>query len=253
VRILFIGDIIGKPGRKAVRDLVPSLRLEYQIDMVVANGENAAAGFGITADTAQDIFRNGVDVITTGGHVWDKREVIPYLDADDRVLRPLNYPPGVPGRGYTSLGDVTVINLMGRVFMGSLDCPFRAMDSILKSVRSLMVVVDFHAEATSEKAALGWYLDGRVGVVVGTHTHVATADQRILPNGTAYVTDLGMVGPINSVIGSDPDDALIRFLYQTPKRLGIATGPTRFNSVLVDLDNETGLATGIQRVDRVVE
>ena len=254
MRILLIGDIIGKPGRNAVRALVPGLRREHELDLVVANGENAAAGFGITAETAQELFESGVDVITTGGHVWDKKEVIPYLDEDDRILRPLNYPPGVPGHGHKRLGDMLVVNLMGRVFIGSLDCPFRMMDGLLKGISGPpLVVVDFHAEATSEKEALGWYLDGRVSAVVGTHTHVATADQRILPKGTAYVTDLGMVGPINSIIGNDPEDVLVRFLYQTPKRLGVATGPVRFNSVLVDLDNETGLAKGIQRVDRVTE
>lgn len=254
MRILFIGDIIGKPGRRAVHALVPGLRREYTIDLVVANGENAAGGFGITAETAGELFESGVDVITTGGHVWDKREVEPYLDQEERLLRPLNYPPGVPGRGSTRLGKVMVVNLMGRVFIGTLDCPFRAMDSFLTGVPApSVIVVDFHAEATSEKEALGWYLDGRVSAVVGTHTHVATADARILPKGTAYVTDLGMVGPINSVIGSDPQDVLARFLYQTPRRLGVAGGPLRFNSVLVDVDDSTTRAKEISRVDRTLE
>lgn len=254
MRILFIGDIVGKPGRRAVHALVPGLRIEHNVGLVVANGENAAGGFGITAETAQEILASGVDVITTGGHVWDRKEAASCLDEEDRILRPLNYPPGVPGRGCLRFGDVMVVNLMGRVFMGALDCPFRSMDTLLEGFpRPSVVVVDFHAEATSEKQALGWYLDGRVSAVVGTHTHVATADPRILPRGTAYVTDLGMVGPINSVIGNDPHDVLDRFLYQTPNRLGVPGGPVRFNSVLVDVEDETGRAIGIERVDKVME
>ena len=255
MRILFIGDIIGKPGRKAVQQLLPGLRREYDVGLVVANGENAAGGFGITLETAQEILRSGVDVITSGGHIWDQKEIIPHLDEGLPVLRPLNYPPGVPGVGSQQVGDVLVVNAMGRVFVGTIDCPFRAMDSLLGSLdpRPPVVVVDFHAEATSEKEALGWYLDGRVSAVVGTHTHVATADARLLPKGTAYVTDLGMVGPINSIIGSAPEDVLPRFLYQTPTRLNVPGGPTRFNSVLVDVDSESGRATSIQRVDRTTE
>lgn len=254
MRILFIGDIVGKPGRRAVQVLLPGLRRQYTIDLVVANGENAAGGFGITPDTAEELFESGVDVITTGGHVWDKKEVEPYLEKEGRVLRPLNYPPGVPGQGYYPMGNVTVVNLMGRVFIGTLDCPFRTMDTLLSALPgSSMIVVDFHAEATSEKEALGWYLDGRVSAVVGTHTHVPTADPRILPKGTAYVTDLGMVGPLHSVIGNDPEDVLARFLYQTPRRLGVPAGPVRFNSVLVEVDEKTHLAQNIQRVDRITE
>ncbi len=249
-----MGDVIGKPGRKAVQALLPGLRREYGIHLAVANGENAAGGFGITPETAQDLFDSGVDVITTGGHIWDKREIEPYLDGEAKVLRPMNYPPGVPGKGHVQAGAVTVVNLMGRVFIGTLDCPFRTMDAFLSTLAApSIIVVDFHAEATSEKEALGWYLDGRVSVVVGTHTHVATADPRVLPKGTAYVTDLGMVGPINSVIGNEPDDVLARFLYQMPRRLGVAAGPVRFNSVLVDVDEKTRHARSIQRVDRVVD
>ena len=255
MRILLIGDIVGKPGRSAVQRLLPGLRREYKLDLVVANGENAAAGFGITEDTAQDLLGSGVDVITSGGHIWDRKEVIPHLDGPLPILRPLNYPPGVPGNGYHQIGDVLVVNVMGRVFVKELDCPFRAMDFLLDQFDRPppVVVVDFHAEATSEKEALGWYLDGRVSVVVGTHTHVPTADARILPKGTAYVTDLGKVGPINSIIGNTPDDVLERFLYQTPNRLGVPGGPVSFNSVLVEVDQESGRATGIQRVDRTVE
>jgi metallophosphoesterase (TIGR00282 family) len=255
MHILFIGDIIGKPGRKAVQRLLSGLRREYDVDFVVANGENAAGGFGITLETAQDILRSGVDVITSGGHIWDQKEMIPHLDEGLPILRPLNYPPGVPGVGYQQVDDVGVVNVMGRVFVGTFDCPFRSMDSLLENLdpRPPVVVVDFHAEATSEKEALGWYLDGRVSVVVGTHTHVATADARILPKGTAYVTDLGMVGPINSIIGNTPEDVLPRFLYQTPTRLGVARGPVRFNSVLVEVDSVSGRAVSIQRVDRITD
>ena len=255
MHILFIGDIIGSPGRKAVQRLLPDLRREYAIDLVVANGENTAGGFGLTIETAQELFRDGVAVITSGGHIWDKKEIIPYLEEDVPILRPLNYPSGVPGCGYRKVGDVLVVNLMGRVFMGALDCPFRTMDALLDGPGETppVIVVDFHAEATSEKEALGWYLDGRVSAVVGTHTHVATADARILPKGTAYVTDLGMVGPINSIIGNAPEDVLPRFLYQTPTRLGIARGPVRFNSVLVEVDVESGQAKSIQRIDRTTE
>ena len=255
MRVLLIGDIVGKPGRRVVDVLVPTLRDEYGIDLVIANGENAAGGFGITPATAQEIFSSGVDVITTGDHVWDKNEAISYLDAEPKVLRPLNFPPGVPGGGHYTYKNVQIVNLMGRVFMrNDLDCPFRAMDTLLEnSPRSLVTIVDFHAEATSEKQALGWYLDGRVSAVVGTHTHVATADHRILPSGTAYVSDLGMAGPYNSVIGDDPEDVLFRFLRQMPKRLNVADGPVRLNSVLIEIDDSSGLATSIQRLDRVIE
>ena len=253
MRILLIGDVIGKPGRSAVQRLLPGLRREYDIDFVVANGENAAAGFGITPDTAQELLRSGVDVITSGGHIWDRKEMIPHLNDDIPVLRPINYPPGVPGVGYRREGQVLVVNAMGRVFVGTIDCPFRAMDSLLDSLeqRPPVILLDFHAEATSEKAALAWYLDGRVGVVAGTHTHVATADARLLPKGTAFVSDLGMVGAVNSIIGAEPEDVLARFLTQTPRRLSVARGgPIRFNSVMVDIDASTGVATGIERVDR---
>lgn len=221
--------------------------------MVVANGENAAGGIGITPDTARELLSYGIDVITSGNHVWDKKEIIPYLDGDQPILRPLNYPPGVPGRGHITMGDILVVNVIGRVFMGTYDCPFRAMDRLLDEIgdRVAAIIVDIHAEATSEKAALAWYLDGRVSVVAGTHTHVATADARILPNGTAFVSDLGMVGPIDSVIGVKPQEVLQRFLTQTPHRLTVQrAGPLIFNSMLVDIDESTGKATRIERVDR---
>ncbi|PKB67326.1 MAG: metallophosphoesterase [SAR202 cluster bacterium Io17-Chloro-G3] len=255
MRILFIGDVIGDPGRKALFALLPGVQREYSVDVIVANGENAAGGFGITLDTAQEILDSGVNVITSGGHIWDRKEIIPYLDGELPILRPLNYPSGVPGRGHWVRNNLLVANAMGRVFVGTIDCPFRAMDALLDSLdpKPSVIALDFHAEATSEKEALAWYLDGRVSVVVGTHTHVPTADTRILPKGTAYVTDLGKVGPVHSIIGNTPEDVLQRFLYQTPNRLGIPRGPVSFNSVLVDVDESTGKANSIERVDRTVE
>lgn len=246
-----IGDVVGRPGRRAVRALLPRLRGEHSIDLVVANGENAAGGFGLTRETAQELLDCGVDVITSGNHIWDRREIVPHLDSDLPILRPVNYPEGVTGRGYLALGEAVVVNAMGRVFMAPLMCPFRAMDALLEELaesKPEVVIVDFHAEATSEKQALGWYLDGRVGAVLGTHTHVATTDARILPKGTAFVTDVGMVGPWDSVIGNEPRSVLERFLKQIPKRLAVPGGPLIFNSVLVEFDDQ-GRALSIQRLD----
>ncbi len=255
MRILMIGDIIGKPGRQAVRELVPSLRREFTIDLVIANGENTAGGFGITAETAYELLENGVDVLTSGNHIWDQKEIIPYLDEGLPLIRPANY-PDAPGRGFLTHGDVMVINLMGRVFMPALDCPFRTADRLLREVKAELsppvIIVDFHAEATSEKQALGWYLDGRVSAVLGTHTHVGTVDTRILPKGTAYVSDVGMTGPVDSVIGSDTGIALDRFLTGMPQRLTVAAGPSRMNSVLIDVDPRSGRALAIERLDRMV-
>jgi len=255
LRVLMIGDVIGRPGRRAVEALLPGLRDEYGIDLVVANGENAAAGFGLTFDTAQELFDCGVDVITSGNHIWDQKEIIPHLDTELPILRPLNYPSTVPGKGYVNVKGAIVVSLIGRVFVGNYDCPFRAMDALLEELveSSRVILVDFHAEATSEKAAMGWYLDGRVSAVVGTHTHVGTVDTSLLLQGTAYVSDLGMVGPSHSVIGSTIEDAMERFLNQTPHRLTVATGAVKFGSVMVDIDEGTGRATQITRVDREVK
>ena len=256
MRILMIGDVIGKPGREAVRAVLPGLKREKSIDFVICNGENTAGGFGITADTASELLESGVDVLTSGNHIWDKKEIIPFLDEGLPLIRPANY-PDAPGRGYLHHGGVTVVNLMGRVFMTSLDCPFRTADALLKQWQEegerKVIIVDFHAEATSEKQALGWYLDGRVSGVLGTHTHVGTVDARILPKGTAYLTDVGMTGPLDSVIGSDKDAVLERFLTSLPHRLPVATGPCVLNAVLVDVDEETGKALSIERVDRTVD
>ena len=256
MRILMIGDVIGKPGREAIKTLVLGLRREFEIDLVIANGENTAGGFGITPETAQELMEGDVDVITCGNHVWKQKEIIPYINDEWPLIRPANYPPGTPGRGHIRLGDTLVVNLMGRVFMNTLDCPFRAADQILEEVNGInppkVILVDFHAEATSEKQAMGWYLDGRVSAVVGTHTHVATADARVLPKGTAYVTDVGMTGPYNSVIGSDVRGVLEGFMTQMPKRLTVADGPVLLNSVMVDVDEGAGRATSIQRIDRMM-
>ena len=256
MRVLMIGDVIGEPGRKAVNSVVPDLRREYGIDLVIANGENSAGGFGITPDTAQELMDAQVDVITSGNHIWKQKEILPYIQEEWPLIRPANYPPDTPGRGYIRLGRAAVINLMGRVFMSPLDCPFRTADRVLKELNGVnppkVIIVDFHAEATSEKQAMGWYLDGRVSAVLGTHTHVATADTRILPKDTGYVTDVGMTGPYNSVIGSDVRPVLEGFLTQMPKRLTVARGPVILNSILVDLDEDNGTATKIQRIDRMV-
>ncbi|PZC47759.1 MAG: hypothetical protein C1O27_000644 [Chloroflexi bacterium] len=253
MRILLIGDVVGKPGRRAVKALLPGLRREYNMDLVVANGENLAAGFGLTRDTMEEMLDAGVDVVTAGNHVWDNKEIIPHMNEEIPLIRPLNFPPGTPGRGTIGAKGALIVNLMGRVFMGTLDDPFRAMEEVLAETRAKIILVDFHGEATSEKNALGWYLDGRVSALVGTHTHVATADARILPKGTAMCTDAGMTGPINSIIGSEPEDVLARFTTQMPRRLRIAEGPVQFNSVLVDVDDTTGMAREIFRIDRNME
>lgn len=255
MRILAIGDIIGKPGRKAVKEILPGLCDEYNIDLVVGNGENAAGGVGLTPNTAEELFDSGIDVITTGNHIWAYNEIIPYLDSELAILRPLNYPPMNPGRGYLLKNNVLIINLVGRVFMGHVDCPFRAMDQLLAEFehKSIPIIVDFHAEATSEKVAMGRYLDGRVSAVLGTHTHVGTTDAHILPGGTAYVTDIGMVGPIDSVIGDDPDSVINRFLTQIPSRLSVGKGKVSFDAILVEVDEKTGKAVDIKRIKKVVD
>ncbi len=253
MNLLMIGDVMGKPGRRAVATLVPELRRELELDMVIANGENAAAGRGLTESTAQELFDAGVDVITSGNHIWNQKEIIPTLDQEAPILRPLNYPPGAPGRGVLTQMGVTVINLQGRTFMTDIDCPFRAVDAALDDLPDdALIVVDMHAEATSEKQAMARYLDGRVAAVVGTHTHVPTADARVLPGGTAAVTDLGMTGPQESIIGNEIDAVIQRFLTGRPTRLPVAErSPTvQFNAVLVELDEATRRARKIERVDR---
>ena len=262
VRILMIGDLIGSPGRKAVEHVLPELRDERGIDFVTANGENVAGGMGLTPSTAEAMFASGVDVITSGNHIWDKREIYPYLDANDRVLRPHNYGThGVPGRGWGvyHAGDgteVAVINLQGRTYMQQIENPFTDADTLLDGSSEPLPrvrIVDFHCELTSEKNALGLHLDGRVSAVVGTHTHVVTGDERILPGGTAYQTDLGMTGPVWSVIGFDPATVLPRFINALPTRFAVGDGPVVFNAAQIDIDPATGRALAIERIQRLVE
>jgi len=254
VKILIIGDIIGKPGRAAVKKLLPGLHHEYGVDLVVGNGENAAGGLGLTPSTAQELFDSGIDAITSGNHIWVHKELLPYLDGNFPLLRPLNYPPACPGRGYWFRDNVLVVNLMGRTFIGNFDCPFRAMDKLLAEFKDKtnVIIVDFHAEATSEKVAMGWYLDGRVSAVLGTHTHVGTIDARILPRGTAYVTDIGMVGPMDSIIGDDANNVINRFLSQIPGRLSVGKGIVDFNAILIEVNEDTGKAVDIKRIRKTV-
>jgi metallophosphoesterase (TIGR00282 family) len=253
VKILFIGDIFGSPGRRVVADHVEDIVKSNQIDLAIANAENAAGGFGITPAIAEDLFALGLDVLTSGNHVWDKRELYDYLNRQPRLLRPANYPEG-PGHGVVTVRarngvECSVINLQGRTYMPSTDCPFRKADCLLSQIDPAVKVkfVDFHAEVTSEKMAMGWYLDGRVSAVVGTHTHVPTADTRILPGGTAYQTDCGMTGPYRSVIGVDTDTILQRFLSGLPVRMEAAKHGVELHSVIVDVDEETGKARAVRR------
>jgi 2',3'-cyclic-nucleotide 2'-phosphodiesterase len=255
LKILFVADVVGQPGREAVKALLPRLKKELETDLVILNGENSAGGFGITAKLVNELRGYGADVITTGNHVFAQKEFVGELPNLDLVLRPANYPPTAPGKGScvaeAAGHKVLVMNLIGRIFLDSLDDPFRAADAILDANRDVKVVFcDMHAEATSEKTAMGWYLDGRASAVVGTHTHIPTADARVLPGGTAYVTDVGMVGPRDGCIGMDKDVVIQRFLTGVPNRFVVASGPVTFNSVLVTINASTGLATSIQRVDR---
>lgn len=256
MRLVFLGDVVGRPGRRAVAVALRRLYATDPYDFVVANAENAARGKGITPKAAEELRDAGVDVLTTGNHVWQHREVLPYLRENPRLLRPINYAPGVPGRGWTVRPTragvpVGVVNVIGRVFMGPADCPFRTADAVLAEVGSQarVVLVDMHAEATSEKVAMGRHLDGRVSVVVGTHTHVQTADETILPQGTAYVTDVGMCGPEDSVLGMRSGPVINRFLDQLPVRFEVAEhGPVLIQGLLVEVDDATGRATAVRRL-----
>jgi metallophosphoesterase (TIGR00282 family) len=255
MNILFIGDIVGRPGRELIRKGLRGLVEQYDVDLVIANAENAANGFGVTKEIGDTLLEWGVDVMTSGNHIWDKKEAIDYIATEPRLLRPANYPVGVPGRGsyVAQTGDgraVGVINAMGRVFMLNIDDPFRGVLKEIEAIRhrTRVIVVDFHAEATSEKVAMGWYLDGKVTAVFGTHTHVQTADERILPNGTAYLTDVGMTGPHDSIIGMERDPSLARFLNAMPAKFEPATGNARLNGVVVEADDKTGRATRVTRI-----
>jgi len=260
MRILFIGDIVGRPGRELVRQGLGGLVDHHGIDLVIANAENAAAGFGITREIGEQLLDWGVDVLTSGNHIWDKKEALDYIGTESRLLRPANYPAGAPGNGSylarTKEGQtVGVINVMGRVFMPLLDDPFAIVLKEIEALKSRarIIFVDFHGEATSEKIAMGWHLDGRVTAVVGTHTHVQTADERILPKGTAYLTDVGMTGPHDSVIGVDIQAALGKFINGLPARFDTATDNPRLNAVIIDADEQTGRATNIERLSYGLE
>lgn len=255
MRILFIGDVVGEPGRRAVKEIVPKIKKREGVEFVIANGENAAGGSGITPALADELFGYGVDVITTGDHIWKRKEILERIESDRRILRPANYPREAPGSGSTIVKsgsdiDVGVINLIGRVFMQALECPFRvAKEEIARlKTKTNIIIVDIHAEATSEKIALGWYLDGEVSAVVGTHTHIQTADEKILPNGTAFITDAGMTGPYDSVIGRRKEEILTRFITQMPVKFEMAEGDIQLHGVILDIDEKTGRANSIKRV-----
>ena len=260
MKILFIGDIFGKPGRDMAQRAIPALTAQHGIDLVIANVENSAAGFGVTGDIAETILKFGVDVMTSGNHIWDKKEVLDYIPRQPKLLRPANFPAGVPGRGtwigQTRTGEpVAVINVMGRVFMAPLDDPFAVVLREIEAVRgkARVIIVDFHAEATSEKAAMGWHLDGRVTAIFGTHTHVQTADERLLPKGTAYLTDVGMTGPHDSIIGVAVEAALGRFVNGMPTKFEAAAGPARFNGIIITADPASGKALAIERLNLSVQ
>jgi 2',3'-cyclic-nucleotide 2'-phosphodiesterase len=255
MKILFIGDIVGKPGRRAVSELLPKLIGDHQIDLVIANCENAAAGFGVTRDIVEELYDNHIDVLTSGNHIWDKKEIMEFIGDYETLLRPANYPAKVPGKGSVVVpiasGEyVGVLNLAGRIFMQPIDCPFvKAKEEVAElRKRTKVIIVDIHAEATSEKKALGWYLDGEVSAVLGTHTHVQTADDEILPQGTAYLSDVGMTGPFDSVIGVKKETVIERFLTMTPNKFDTAKGDIRLQAVLLDIDSATGKANSLERI-----
>lgn len=255
MRLLMIGDIVGRPGRRAVKKNLPELVGGKMVDLVIANGENAAGGNGITRDIALELFSCGVDVITMGNHVWNQKDAHTYIEKEHRIVRPGNYPPGTPGRGagtyVTKKGiEVGVINISGRVFMQELDCPFRVGDQLVARLKEKadIILIDFHAEASSEKIAMGWYMDGRVSAVCGTHTHVQTADERVLPGGTAFISDVGMTGPLDSVIGVKKELVIERFITQMPRRFEVAEGLYQFNAVLIEVDELTSRAVSIERI-----
>lgn len=255
MKVLFIGDIVGTVGRTAVKALLPALVTRFKIDLVVANGENSAGGFGITEKVASEIFGFGVHIITSGNHIWDKKDSVPYIAKENRIVRPVNYPPGVPGYGsvvHTLPGGTkaAVVNISGRVFMTAIDCPFRVGLSEIERLRkeTNCIIVDFHAEATSEKIAFGYYIDGKVSAVIGTHTHVQTADEKILQGGTAYLTDVGMTGPSFSVIGIEKEQIIERFLLQMPRKFETAKGSAILSAALIEIDPATGKSISIQRL-----
>lgn len=258
MKVLFIGDIVGNPGRKIVNKNLQSIRREYNIDICVANGENSAGGNGITYYIANELYNAGIDVITLGNHTWSKKEIMSFIDNEARIVRPANYPEGVPGKGSTIITiknkTIGIINIIGRVYMDNADCPFKVVEKEIDYLKSFtnVIFVDFHAEATSEKNAMGWFLNGKASCMVGTHTHVQTADERILYNGTAYITDVGMTGPSDGVIGIDRSIIVQKFLTSMPARYEVAKGKVQFNAVVVDIDESTGKANSIKRINKVI-
>ncbi len=256
MNVLFVGDIVGKPGRKCIRDMLAKIKSNYDVHVVVANGENAAGGVGLTRKVFDELLNAGVDIITSGNHIWDKKEVFDFIGSEKQLLRPLNYPKKItPGRGWgvftTPLGSLGIINVSGTVFMPGLDCPFTGVEEALQEVNkeAKMILVDFHAETTSEKIAMGWFLDGRVSAVLGTHTHVQTADERILPGGTAYITDVGMTGALDGIIGVKKEIVLEKFISKMPARFEVETKePYQFNGVIVSIDPKSGRALSIERI-----
>ncbi len=256
MKILFIGDIYGSPGRRAAKEMIATMKKDYAFDYCIANGENAAAGAGITSVIAQELYKYGVDAITLGNHAWSKREVLNFIDSDRKIVRPANYPSDIPGNGSVIIdGKVGVINLLGRVYMDYLDCPFRAAEKELEYLKKhvKVIIIDMHAEATSEKAALAWYLDGRVSSVLGTHTHVQTADEKILSFGTSFITDVGMTGPYEGILGVDRDIIIEKFLKRMPVKFEVATGSVQFNAVILEIDEKTGRTLEIIRISKVFE
>ncbi len=255
MKIFFIGDIIGKPGRYYIKEKLPEFLKEHEIDCCLANAENCSGGFGLTRESSEELFRSGVNVLTSGNHIWDRKVIMSFIDKETRLLRPLNYPPGTPGKGdlIFEAGNgvpIGVVNLQGRVFMAPIDCPFRAVESNLDRIKreARIVLVDFHAEATAEKIAMGWFLAGKVTGVVGTHTHVQTADERVLEGGTAYITDVGMTGSISGVIGMRKQEAIQKLVTQLPKRFTPDTGDVKMMGVVLDVDENTGKAISITRI-----
>lgn len=259
MKLLFIGDVVGNPGRKILKKILPSLAMETKADFCVANGENAAAGIGITQSVANELYKYGIDLITLGNHAWAKKDTFGFIDNNAKIIRPANFPEGVPGKGTALIKknglDIGILNLQGRVFMENIDCPFKKAVREIEYLGSFtrIIIVDFHAEATSEKCAMGWYLDGKASCVIGTHTHVQTADERILPKGTAFITDVGMTGPSNGIIGMDREKILRRFLTGLPQRFEVASGNVQINAVAVEIDENTGISRDITRIRRLYE
>ncbi|NLD50694.1 MAG: TIGR00282 family metallophosphoesterase [Clostridiaceae bacterium] len=259
MNVLFIGDIVGNPGRKAAKEMIQKLKKEMNIDFCIANGENSAGGSGITYVVAQELYKCGIHAITLGNHTWSKREITNFIDSDTRIVRPANYPAELPGKGSAIINGekakIGVVNLLGRVYMDSVDCPFKAAEREIEHLKSFVkvVLVDMHAEATSEKSAMAWHLDGRVSCVLGTHTHVQTADERILPCGTAYISDVGMTGPYDGIIGVNRDIVIEKFITHMPLKFEIAHGPVQFNAVYLEIDEKTGKTLSIQRIYHLLE